>query len=266
MTRSSRSWSEELLLGGFALDEKFVEVAAITEKLALADFHDAADEVVEELAIVRDDEDRAGVALQMALEPEQGFEVEMVRRLVEHQQVRLQGEQPGEMRAHHPSAAHLARGPLEIALAKSEAGENLLGLGVETVAAEFVEAVVDVIVNVLGMLRLDRMVGFPGFENPSQLRELRRDGSGQFDHRLVAHRRALLRQITELESALHRNLAGIGRRLAEHDGEERGLPRAIRADQPDAVFAVHLQRGVGEQRLSAIRFTDARESQHGKFL
>ena len=25
------------------------------------------------------------------------------------------------------------------------------------------------------------------------------------------------------------------------------LPRAVRTDQPDAVLAVHLQRGVGEQ-------------------
>ena len=80
---------EQLLLAGLALDEVFVVVAAIADELALADFHDAADELVQKLAVVRDDQDRAGITLQIFLEPEQRLEVEMVRRFVEQQQVRL---------------------------------------------------------------------------------------------------------------------------------------------------------------------------------
>ena len=52
----------------------------------------------------------------------------MVRRLVEHQQVRLLHQQPRQMRAHDPAAAHLG-GPIEIFFAKAEPGENLFRLG-----------------------------------------------------------------------------------------------------------------------------------------
>ncbi len=43
---------------------------------------------------------------------------------------------------------------------------------------------------------------------------------------------------------------------------KRGLPRAVRTDQPDAVLAVHLQRRVGEQHALAVCLADACQSQH----
>ena len=46
-------------------------------------------DVVEEVAIVRDGDDRAVIFGQVPLEPVDGFGVEMVRRLVEQQQVGL---------------------------------------------------------------------------------------------------------------------------------------------------------------------------------
>ena len=80
---------EELLLVGFALLEVLVVVAAVTDQAALANFDDAADELVQKLAVVRDDENRAGIGLQVVLEPQQRFEVEVIGRLVEQQQVGL---------------------------------------------------------------------------------------------------------------------------------------------------------------------------------
>ncbi len=80
---------------------------------------------------MRDDENRPGVALQILLEPQQRLQVEMVGRLVQQQQVRLLRQQPGQVRPHHPAAAHLARGPVEILVAEAEAGEDLAGLGFE---------------------------------------------------------------------------------------------------------------------------------------
>ena len=105
---------------------------------------------------MRDDQDRAGVALQIVLEPEQRLEVEMVGRLVQQQQVRLLRQQPRQVRAHDPAAAHLARGPVEILFAEAQAGEDLLGLGFEPVAAQLVEPVVHIVVDVLRVQRLDR--------------------------------------------------------------------------------------------------------------
>ena len=188
----------------------------------------------------------------------------MVRRFVEQQQIRLLGEQAGEVRAHDPAAAHLARRPVKILFAKAEAGEDLLGLGFEPVAAQLVEPVVDIVVDVFHVLRLDGMVGVPGLDDAAELGEFRRDGRGQLDDGFVAGRRAFLRQIAEGHIPFLDDFAGIRRFGAEDDGKQRGFTRAVRADQPDAVPAVHLQRGVGEEHAPAIRLADVRESQHTK--
>ena len=184
----------------------------------------------------------------------------MVGRLVEHQQVRLLHEQPRQVRAHDPAAAHLAGRPVEIPFAEAKAGKDLLGLGLQLVAAQLVEPVMDVVVDVLRVQGLRRMVGVPGLDDAPQLREIRRDGRGQFDHRFVRHGRGFLRQIADGNAPLAGSYAVIRLLIAQDDGEERGLPRAIRADQPDAVLAVHLQGGVGEQYPSAVRLPDAGKS------
>jgi len=54
-----------------------------------------------------DDGERVGV--QVFLEPVARFEIEMVRRLVEQQQVRLAEQQLGERDAHLPAAGEMSR-------------------------------------------------------------------------------------------------------------------------------------------------------------
>src|SRR5439155_8960987 len=78
---------EELFFSGFALNEVIIVIAAVTDEFALADFDDAADELVEEFAVVGDDEDRAGIGLEIILEPKERFEIEMVRWFVEQGQI-----------------------------------------------------------------------------------------------------------------------------------------------------------------------------------
>ena len=188
---------EQLLFVRFALDEVIVVIAAIADELALADFDDAADELVEKFAVVRDDEDRAGIGFQIILEPEQRFEVEMVGRLVEQQQVGLLRQQARQMGAHDPAAAHFAGRAVEIFFAETQSGEDLFRFGFEPIAAEFVETIVDVVMDILGVQRFDRMIGFPGFEDAAQFGELGRDGGGQFDDGFIADGRAFLRQIAD---------------------------------------------------------------------
>src|ERR1043166_182013 len=251
---------DELLLGGFALQKVIVVIAAITNEFALANLDDAADELIEEFAVVRDDEDRAGITLQIALEPKQRFEIEMVGGFVEQQEVRLLREQPREVRAHDPAAAHLARGPVEILFAKAEPGENLLRLGFEPVTAQFVEAIVNVVVNVLRMQRFDGMILFPRLQNAPQLREFRRDRRRELNDRFVRDRTILLRKVADAHPALARGLAFIRGFFAQQYGKERGLPRAIRTDEADSVLTIHLQRRVGEQNPFAVRLADAGKS------
>ena len=104
--------------------------------LLVADLEDVVDERIEKLAVVRNHQDRAGIILEIILEPAERFEIEMVRRLVEHEQVGLHHEQPREVRAHDPAAAHRLGGAIEIGFAKGEAAQDALGLRLELVAAE----------------------------------------------------------------------------------------------------------------------------------
>ena len=60
------------------------------------ELEDPAGHVVEEVAVVGDGDDRAGVLLQRPLQPGHRLGVEVVRRLVEQQQVGLGEEQPAE--------------------------------------------------------------------------------------------------------------------------------------------------------------------------
>jgi len=64
--------------------------------LAAVELEDPARDVVEEIAVVRDGDDRTLVGLQVVLEPGDGLGVEVVGRLVEQQHVGLLQQQAAE--------------------------------------------------------------------------------------------------------------------------------------------------------------------------
>src|SRR6185503_4866925 len=71
-------------------------IALERDAAAAVELEDPACDVVEEVAVVGDGDDRAPVALEEALEPEDGFRVEVVRRLVEQEEVGRREQQPAE--------------------------------------------------------------------------------------------------------------------------------------------------------------------------
>src|SRR5439155_2887742 len=82
-----------------------VPVASITHQFRMRDLDDAADKLIQKLAIVRDHDNRAWISSQIFLEPLKRFEIEMIRRFVEQKEVGFHYEQAREMRAHDPAAA-----------------------------------------------------------------------------------------------------------------------------------------------------------------
>ena len=249
-----------LLLVGLALQEILVIAAAVTDQLALANLNNASHKLVQELAVMRDDENRSGVALQIVLKPQQRLQVKMVGRLVQQQQVRLLRQQSGQVRPHHPAAAHLARGPVGILVAEAEAGEDLPGLGFETIAPQLVEPVMHVIMDLLRVRRLYRVVGLPRFENAAQLRVFGRDAGRQFYDGFVCHRGIFLRQVTDGDAAFGGDGARVSGFLAQDDREQSRLPGPVRADEPNPVLAVYLQQCIREQHPFAVRLADAGQS------
>ena len=88
-------------------------VALEREPAAAVELEDPAGDVVEEVAVVRDRDDGALVVGEEALEPGDRLGVEVVRRLVEQQQVGRGEQQPAERDA----AALAARERLDVAVA-----------------------------------------------------------------------------------------------------------------------------------------------------
>src|SRR3954447_12760316 len=88
-------------------------VALERDAAAAVELEDPPCDVVEEVAVVRDGHDRALVVREEALEPEHRLGVEVVRRLVQEQQVRRREEQPAE----RDPAPLAARERLDVAVA-----------------------------------------------------------------------------------------------------------------------------------------------------
>ena len=95
-------------VGGLALglvQQVIGVIAGVRKKLPVAKFQNARGDAIQKIAVVRDDEKRAAEIFQKLRDPLDGFRVEMIRRLVEHQEIRARND-----RAAHRHAPLLAAG------------------------------------------------------------------------------------------------------------------------------------------------------------
>ena len=141
---------------------------------------------------------------------------------------------------------------------EAEPAEDHLGLGLEAIPAQGFEAVLDLAVPVeqrrVG-LGTGHVGGEPlelGLEAPDLVEARQR--LRQHGERLAA--RDLLRQIAHAHAAVDVHAPGV--RLL-HPGEnaaERGLARAVRTDEADALAPPDPPRAVGEERLASVSLRD----------
>ena len=104
-------------------------IALVRNAVAAIELENPAGHVVEEIAVVGDDEDRARIVAQVAFEPVDGLGVEMVRRLVEQQQVGLLEQQAAERDAAALAAREL--GHVGIVRRAAQRVHRLFDLAVE---------------------------------------------------------------------------------------------------------------------------------------
>ena len=91
----------------------------------------------------------------------------------------------------------------------------------------------------------------PRLDFSLQLRDFRRDGNGQFQDRLLSRRGVFLRQMADADVFLEMDRSRVRRINIQDERKQSGFARAIGADQPEAVFAIDLQRDIFEQRPRA---------------
>src|SRR5688572_17944102 len=83
--------------------EVIIVVAVVVIELDGAQLEHPGAERVEKSAIVRDDDETARITDQIILEPEQGFEIEVIGRFIEEKQRWLGHKKSGKVGAHDPA-------------------------------------------------------------------------------------------------------------------------------------------------------------------
>ena len=216
-------------------------------------------DLVHELAVMRDEQQGAGIVLQVVLQPEERKQVEVVRRLIEQQKVRLHDEQPGKAGPHDPATAHLPRLPVEIRVAIPQPAQHLLRLRLHLRIVQRI---------VLGV----RLHVFRGGHSPRrlqlvqplfQLRQFVHPAGGHIQDRFIAMGFALLREIADHGPFIPLDRAGVRHLLFEDDGKKRCLAGAVRPDQGDPVAVIHLKRGVLEEHPPAQGHLKISNCEHG---
>ena len=164
---------------------------------------------VDERAVVRDEQDRPGERLERGFERLARLEVEVVRRLVEHEEVRARGD---DVREREPAP-----------LAAGENGDRLLVLvpaGEEEAAEQ--------------RLRL----------RPRKVcRALRR-----LEHGVpLVELDLLLREVADGDAVAEPHAPAVRLALVEQRLDQRRLPRAVRPDERDVLAALERERRLAQQ-------------------
>ena len=135
------------------LGQIFFVVAAVEMNAFVPDLDDAIDGDVEEVAVVRDEHVGERILQQVLLQPVARFQIEMVGRLVQQQQIRSRQQQLGQRDAHLPSAGELFGVARPIFLFETETVEHGAHLRVECVAVLHAKLAGDALIAV-GDLRI----------------------------------------------------------------------------------------------------------------
>ena len=245
-----------LLAAAFPLD-RIVRVVAVVEIAgAVVDFDDAVAALVDEPAVMRNDHDRAAVALQIAAEPVHRIHVEVVGRLVEQQHVGLLENDAREVDARFFAAgeqtellrAHLLRNFQTVA--------HAVDLVIAVIAAEDFQPrfQLRVALEQRGIVRLARH--FVG-----QLVHCCRDLVGFLEREPedVLHR-AFGREIRHLVDDARRaalseaDVAAVIRQTSGQDVEERGFSGAVRAQNGDLLARLYVKGNILQNQAVAVVF------------
>ena len=214
-----------------------------------ADLGDGGDHAVQEVAVVRDDDHRAVVGGEEVLEPGERLEVEVVGGLVEQQEIRTQQEEPGQRRPHAPAARELAERPVDRGGGEAEPAQDDLGLGLEPVAAEGLEAVLDLAVAV-GQLRPASAAAMraASARAPPRAARPRRSRTAPPPARCRPRCADFLGQIADGDAGVTVHSPGVRLLDTREDPAQRGLARAVGPAEADALAPADAPGDLAEQR------------------
>ncbi len=209
-----------------------------------------------------------GQRLEERLEPDDRLDVEVVGRLVHQQDVGPAEQHARHRHAHLPAAGQRADVAVDALVVEAEAVQHFARLrsrarsrrGARTPPAPRRSAPGS------GPCRRrasgSRHRVLQRLELVVQVADAAAAGNRLVEHRAARHLLDVLAEVADRQLLRHRDLALVGRLLADDHAEERGLAGAVRADQADLLAGVELEGGVDEEDLPAVLLADAGERNH----
>ena len=208
---------------------------------------------------MRNQQHGAAVIAQVLLQPLDGFDVEVVGRLVEQKNRGTAQQQLGQLDAHAPAARKLARRTAEVLALETQPQERLLDVGVARLAAKNMVVVLRVVEPMEQLLVVGALVVGAFGDLARQPLDFGLYAQHLLERlgRLVGQRRGIghahgLRQVTDGTLAVDRHGARRGLLLARDDAQQRSLARAVLAHEPDAVLGVYQKRDIVEKGPAAV--------------
>ena len=217
---------------------------AIERQLALLDVHNMTDHLVEEVAIMGNQHQRARIALEPGFQPEDGVKVEVVGGFVEQQQIRRTHQRLREVQTHPPAAGEAADRKIHLLVGKAQAGQQLARSGVSGIAVGIVE---------LGVQASQRPAIMGGFRLDQRRLNAAQLGIAVQDviDRQPIERVDLLAHVSNAPVRWHLTIAPVGGEFATQQGEQAGFAGTIGANQPDLLARMQGQLGAFQQTLGA---------------
>ena len=210
-----------------------------------------------------DDDEGALELPQIALEPLDRGDVEVVGGLVEQQHVGLGEERLGEQDAQPEAARELAHRPLVAGVLDAEAGEQSGGLWLRLVAAQLGDRELE-LGEALAGRGADRVLA--GAEQARLLLERGPEPGATHQHdveqaQLVEAELVLAERADAQRGGAHDG-AGVGAKLAGHEADQRRLAGAVRADEAVVAAGAELPAGALVEELPAEAHREVAERDH----
>ena len=228
-------------------------IAALVERqLAPIEMQDLVDRGVEQVAVMADHDHGAGIVGQMVFQPQRAFEIEIVGRLVQQQQVWRREQRRRQRHSHAPAAGEFRARPRLIRGGKSKAAQDCRRAGRRGVGIDIDQPHLN-----LG----DPVRIISGFGFMEQRVALQIGFQHDIDEALRAVRR-LLRQAADAPTWRQGDAAGLDRQIAADRVKQRRFADAVAADEADARARHDLHRAVVDQEPPGNADRNIRDGKH----
>ncbi|CAI8783898.1 protein of unknown function [Methylococcus capsulatus] len=207
-------------------------------------------DAVEEMAVVGNDDHRAGPLVQHVFQPADGVDVQVVGRFVQQQDIRVGKQRLGQQHAQLPARRHGAHRPVVLLQRNAHTQQQFAGTGFCGIAVIFGKGGLQLRrphVVVLARVRIgvDRIA--LGHRRP----HLGVPHHHDVQHPLVLEGELILAQLAQTHVEVERNITGGRLQIAAEDFHEGRLAAAVGPDQAITVALAELDGDVFEQRLDA---------------